>query len=188
MSASESVKCFWQLSAFFLDSSAGSMAWVGRMRLPRHSARAVGLPDTACGAQLVTGVAASPQRGGDEAEAKILELVHWIGDAIVRQDRSAARWKCSSRSAAVWLEANASSSWHAASDLPATARSKQPDRVNPGYRFWQCHPQSGPKLHNVAGEVAHSGGSRESGSSRGQRAHCSTTGGSVQWREALEVT
>ena len=43
-------------------------------------------------------------------------------------------------SAAVWLQGNASSSWHAASVLPATARSKQPDRVNPGYRFWHCHP------------------------------------------------
>ena len=32
-----------------------------RLRLPRHTARAFGLPDTACGAQLAAGVAATPQ-------------------------------------------------------------------------------------------------------------------------------
>ena len=33
------------------------------------------LPDAARGAQLAAGVAATPQREGDEAEAKILEMV-----------------------------------------------------------------------------------------------------------------
>ena len=91
------------------------------------------------------------KRGGDEAAAKILEMVNWNGDGIVREDRGRRRGGNVRRSAAVWLEADASSSWHAVSVLPATARSKQPDRVNPGYRFWQFHPQSGPKLHQRGG-------------------------------------
>ena len=53
------------------------------------------------------------------------------------RSRWAARWQCR-RSAAVWLQGNASSSWPDASGLPATARSKQPDRGNPGYRSWHC--------------------------------------------------
>ena len=31
-----------------------------------------------------------------------------------------------------------------ASALPTTARSGRPDRVNPDYRFWHCHPPSPP--------------------------------------------
>ena len=67
------------------------------------------------------------------------------GGAMRRKRRSwirsrwAARWQCR-RSAAVWLQGKASSSWRAASGLAATARSKQPDCGNPGYRFWHCHP------------------------------------------------
>ena len=74
---------------------------------------AVGLPDAARGAQL--GVAAT--------EPTCAKQITVGGEVAVFAD-----------SAAVWLQGNASSSWHAASVLPATARSKQSDRVNPGYR------------------------------------------------------
>ena len=64
MSATESVKCFLQLSAISFEFF-GPQHGVGcRLRLPRHSARAVGLPDTACGAELAAGVAATPQTRG----------------------------------------------------------------------------------------------------------------------------
>ena len=53
-----------------------------------------------------------------EAEAKILEMVNWIGDV----------WLCSTEISS------------ATSVLLTTARSKLPDRVNPCYRFWHWHP------------------------------------------------
>ena len=76
-----------------------------------------------------------------EAEAKILEMVNWIGDV----------WLCSTEISS------------ATSVLLTTARSKLPDRVNPCYRFWHWHPSgtSGTK-RDVPDLAGHSGPLRES--------------------------
>ena len=66
-------------------------------------------------------------------------------------------------SAAVWLQGNAGSSWHAASALPATARSKQPDRCQSPLPLFALPPISrgrhgGRGVDSAAGTSLYLGG------------------------------
>ena len=92
------------------------------LRLARHSAWGCRAPG--CGSRL----AARRRRRGDRANLR-------------RSDRGRRRGGSVRRFGSGLVAGKASSWWHAASVLPATARSKQPDRINPGYRFWHCHPR-----------------------------------------------